>query len=503
MLDSVLNILPFGDKISEAMSFGREQRDNNAQFQQIEGGSNLSGIAERAHQKAYQMATAGMFSGEEADKAFMGVTALGYNNDYGSGTGGGGAGEGPGRQDMLNFAYKQKSANGMAVDESLQHMDVFAKSASAGLTSFSDALIQVSEAAGQAGVNAMEARAMFSQMFSQGTSAGFGQGATSFAQTMTNQSVGYGRAYATGVDMSGTTAQSTVRLQSAMMGKTYGQTITAEQSGVNVRAQGQAAGVSHLIGLLPPDAVKWAKDQIAANPSMTDEDVTNLGNELMKKSKMDPAAILQIAQTFTGKDYGGNYELVMEEIVRSLMGQGATASMKSGGLMDGDSYKDLGKTQTAAYGAGSVGRGGGAVVGPQTVESTQSDTAAAYVSMADAGGEGTNRVGTLEQVLNKLDPSAQDSQMVKINGKEMSLKDIIESGDPKLMRKVAMGKGTMVGGEFEGQKIGEVATADQTSEDSANLDTTATDVNVTIDFSQYAKDMLTETHNVDAVPAGG
>jgi len=40
MLDSLLNVLPFGNHISDALNFGREQRNKNAEFQAIQGGSN-------------------------------------------------------------------------------------------------------------------------------------------------------------------------------------------------------------------------------------------------------------------------------------------------------------------------------------------------------------------------------------------------------------------------------------------------------------------------------
>jgi hypothetical protein len=494
MLDSVLNVLPFGGTISNALSFGREQRDKNAQFQMIQGGSNASMMAERAHMKAYQMSTAGMFSGEEADKAFMGVTALGYNQDYGEG-----AGEGASRQDMLNFAYKQKSATGATVDESLQHMDTFSKSASAGLTQFSDALIQVGEAAGQAGVNAMEARAMFSQMFGQANAAGMGQASTSFAQTMTNTSTSYGRAYASGVDMSGTTGEGTLRLQAAMMGSSYASTITGSQSGTNVAAMGAQAGIKRVVGMINPGAIKWAKDQIAANPDMGEEEVRELANGLLKKSGMDPMAMVSIAESFTGKQYNGNSELVMIEIVRFLMGEGPMSQAKKVGLVGNDSdgnptdaYKDLGTTKTLSGAIGS-GRGGAAPV----YEETTNETGTAYNAMIEAGGE---RVGALEQVMNKLGAENQDEQMVKIGGKEMSLKEIIESKNPKLMRKVALGKGTLVGGEFEGQKIGEVAAQDNTEDEEEDQDTTATDVKVSIVLSQEAKEWFTANSDAEGNP---
>jgi hypothetical protein len=470
LLDSVLNVLPFGNVVSDALAFGREQRNKNAEFQSIQGGSNLEQVDDRASMKKYQMSTAGMFTGAEAETVFKSATAMGYNDNYG-----GKPGEGLGRQDIANFAYKQKSATGASVEESMRNVEVFSRNSSAGLAAFSDALKAVGDAAGEAGANAMVAREHFVTMFGQGTSAGLGAGANAFAMSATLATDAYSREFQAGVDTSGMFSEGTMRMQSAMRGSTYGATITGAQAGVNTMAMNQTAAMEKLIGLFNPNAIKWAKEQIAANPNMSQEQVTDLGNKLMKKSGLDPEQIKITAETFTGKTYD-NYELVMEDIVRFLMGQGIGNAAGAVGLLDEEGYESLGGGDGTA-------------------------TTDAYKARVESMGEGA-RVGMLENAMNQMDPDELDAQKIKINGKEMSLADAI--GDDKAMKKISMGKGKFVGGEFDGKNIGEVYNEDTSDNgEGGDVDTTKTDVSVDvkIDLSQDAMEWFRGSYNVNGLPA--
>lgn len=479
LIDSVLNVLPFGDKISEAMDFAREQRDAGGQFQQIEGGSNWSGQQERLHMKGYQMSTAGMFSGDEADKAFMGVTALGYGQESDNG----GPGEQIGRQDALNFAYKQKSASNQTVDESLVQLEAFSKSATANLTQFSDAIISVGAAAREGGVNAAEAKALFLQTFSQATSAGLGEGSVSYAQAMTNQSSSYGMAYQQNVDVSGTTSMDQLRTQSAMQGKSLTQTMYQSQKGVNTAAMGQQAAMKKLLDMFGPDTIKWAKEQLATDPPTEPEAIVAFGWEMVKRGGVDIQGLVMAAEAYTSKSYG-NPDALLTEIVQTLMGNGLNVGAASVGRVgdinnpDDTSYQHLNE-----------------------VNGVQSQTGQDYAEYA-SDNPSVSRIGNLEQVLNRAGDAGVnlDEQTIKLGGKETTISEILASGDKKKINKLVMGKGTFTGGAWDGQTVGKVGAEDVVKEGEDNMDTSATDVNVSIDFSQMAKDWLMETHNVDGVP---
>jgi len=313
-------------------------------------------------------------------------------------------------------------------------------------------------------------------MFAQGTSAGLGAGSTAFAQAASTTQSTYGKEFEAGVDMSGMFSEGTMRMQAAMRGTTYGATITGSQAGVNTMAMNQTSAMEKLIGLFNPAAIKWAKEQIAANPNMSQDEVTDLGNKLMKKSGLDPEQIKITAETFTGKTYD-NYELVMVDIIRFLMGQGIGNAAGAVGLLDQEGYESLGGGDGTA-------------------------TTDAYKARVDEMGEGS-RVGMLENAINQIDPDELDAQKIKINGKEMSLEEAIS--DPKAMKKISMGKGKFIGGEFDGKNVGEVYNED-TSDDGegGDIDTTKTDVSVDvkIDMSQDALEWFRGSYNVNGLPAG-
>lgn len=478
LVQGLIKAIPFSGFITKPLDEIRSQRDKNARYQSIEGGPNSSGFAERAHEAAYNLTTMGMFSQQESSDLFYGATALGYNADKGNAVG-----AGYGRQDILDYAYHKKGSAGQSVEESLAQIEGFVKTPTANLQQFSDALQQVGDAAGAAGVNAKMARDMFMETYGNATTAGFGMGSTSYTQNVTGAVTSYGTAFASNVDTSGMTDESLLRMQSAMQGTTYRQTILSEMKGGNAAIMGQKAGMEKLLGIFNPDVIKWAKDQIAANPEMDDTQKATLGRQILAKSKMDPEQVKLTAEAFTGMTFNG-YEAVMTAIVEALMGNGIGSLQNQKESNRVSDYQSLGTVAGHTEGAagvagGSVSRGGGG----QYIPETTSETGTAYNDYVTAGGGDAARVGDFEQVLQRLGGENQDSQEIKVNGKTMLLKDALQ--DSSAMNKIAQGKGHMVGGEYDGSTVGEMISS--TAEDQTTADTSSADTNVSITLSDEAK----------------
>jgi len=492
LVEGLVKSIPFASWVLNPIDEFRSQRDKNARYQSIVGGSNWDAISERTSEEAYAWSTRAMFSSEESRKAFYGVTSLGYNEDAGEGVG-----QGYGRQDALDFIYKGKSARGQSVEEGLTQMDAFARVASGSLDQFSEALTAVGNAAAEAGVNAKMAREMFLASYSQANAAGFGMSSTGWAQQVTTTTNSMGRAYAMNTDTSGMTDQSVLRMQAAMSGVSYTDMVNSQMAGGQVAAKGQASAMKNLLSIFDPQVVAWAKEQVATIDLNDDTAVRELGREMLRRSGLDPEQVKVTAEAFTGRRYTG-YEDLMAEIIRTLGGEGfgSKEQTRKAGLIGGegsDDYKTLGQGQVQT-GTTAVGGKGFAVAAP-TYENIQSELGTAYNEHIEAGGQEA-RSGAFEQLMSKLGAENQDEQQVKIGGQTMSMQDILN--DPKAYQKLTMGKGKLVGGEFDGERISQVVA--QAEEDQEEETTeTASGVNVTIGLTDEAKELLTaSTDSADA-----
>ena len=155
------------------------QRASNARFQSIEGGSNISGLAERARQQGFQYSQLGMLGGAQADKLFYGVTETGLN--------------GGDRQSALDFAVQNYSQMGMDPNQSLKFIQLAAVNASLNLNQVAGALQNVTDTAAAAGVNTEVARQSFAGMITALTVGGSGPTAGIQAAIATNFANGMGR----------------------------------------------------------------------------------------------------------------------------------------------------------------------------------------------------------------------------------------------------------------------------------------------------------------------
>lgn len=253
--------------IDKAFGEVKSQRNKNEYYQNVNGGSNFSGFAERMHEEAYVASTTGMFSDQEARQAFKGVTRLGYNgivDDRFSRQGG--------RQDALNFIYHGKTSYGASVAESLQELEVVSKNSTISLKQLQGALKDVSDTAGKAGVNAQMARKQFMNTVQTGIQAGYGAGAVSTAQNIQMGKTSLGRSYQD-IDLTGQMSQQYAYMASSQMGMTYNQYVAMQTTNPLAAAQARAGqNLSVLSQIFTQDEINWVKQKAQSLGGTLDSD---------------------------------------------------------------------------------------------------------------------------------------------------------------------------------------------------------------------------------------
>jgi len=253
--------------IDKAFGEVKSQRNKNEYYQNVNGGSNFGGFAERFHEEAYVASTSAMFSDQEARQAFKGVTRLGYNgivDDRFSRQGG--------RQDALNFIYHGKTSYGASVAESLQELEVVSKNSTLSLKTLQGALKDVSDTAGKAGVNAQMARKQLMGLVTEGVQAGYGAGSVNTAANIQMGKTSLGRSFQD-VDLSGQMSQQYTYMASSQMGMTYNQYTAMQTTNPLAAAQARAGqNLSVLSQIFTQDEVNWVRQKAQALGGTLDSD---------------------------------------------------------------------------------------------------------------------------------------------------------------------------------------------------------------------------------------
>jgi len=138
----------------QAAKFVARQRDENANFQRVLGGSNTEGFAERAKRVGFSFAQTGVMDARQAGDLYTGVTSLGLT--------------GAKRTSALDLATENWKKFGMDINASIDLIRIASRNGLDGLTGMAGALDKVTASARAGGVNADKAR----QQFTQGVSAG-------------------------------------------------------------------------------------------------------------------------------------------------------------------------------------------------------------------------------------------------------------------------------------------------------------------------------------------
>ncbi|MGW1436873.1 hypothetical protein ACWD7M_16680 [Streptomyces griseus] len=298
----------------------RSQRDKNAYYQSIEGGSNFDGFAERAHEEAYRWTTFGVLSSDESRKAFKGVTKLGYNSKVEDGIG---------RQEALNFIYHGKTRRGATVDESLQTLQVSSKNALTNLNELSNSLNAVSDSAGKAGVNAQMARAEFTQLMDVANKSGYGSSAVGVAELEQRTKNSYGRSFQD-MDVTGRLSINHAYMAASIAGISVSDYLTsgAETKGAADQKLDRAATRA----VLKPGVEAWVKEQLAKSGGDVSEEVaTQIGEELIQRFyPNDSPALAQVVGALSGN--GGLAQDPVKAatwLVQQYNGKGAASTVKT------------------------------------------------------------------------------------------------------------------------------------------------------------------------------
>lgn len=324
----------------------RSQRDKNAYYQSIEGGSNFDGFAERAHEEAYRWSTFGVLSSDEARKAFKGVTKLGYNSKVEGGIG---------RQDALDFVYHGKTRRGATVDESLQTLQVNSKNALGSLNDLNDALNAVSDSAGKAGTNSQMARAEFTQLMDQAIKQGYGSSSSGVAALEQNIKTSYGRSFQD-VDASGRMSDNRAYLAASMTGMSVSEYMLA---GPTARGEADAVVDKNVARLgLKPGVEAWIKQQIAKSGGNVSEDVEQQIAEemLLKFYPNDGKALVGVVNSLSGYNVGNDPVKAAAWIVKQFNGKGAAAEVKELTASDKKKLKETSQNNKVSTGVGELQR---------------------------------------------------------------------------------------------------------------------------------------------------
>jgi hypothetical protein len=179
------------DAVEGAADLYQSQREAGRVYQESEGGTNLGAQTERAHAFAYEASMFGRVPEGVAGQMFGDVTSLGYSQRA--------VGQGQqmqNRQSALNFMYHQYTATGTSPDQSAAILATASQNATVSLTSVSNAMVQLSDTAGKAGTNAIQARNNFNALLDTALKAGAAGGAPALAGGQAATQASYGNAFA-------------------------------------------------------------------------------------------------------------------------------------------------------------------------------------------------------------------------------------------------------------------------------------------------------------------
>lgn len=296
----------------------QSEREKNRFYQGMEGGGNAAGFGERFHEEAYRWSLGAAMPGDMARRSFKGVTALGYT---------GKSKTGQGRQDALNFVYGNYTGRGMDVEESLGMLQTASRDATVSFGELGDALKEVSDTAGKAGVNAKFMRQNFQAMLQSSISTGAGPGAADLAGIFSSTQASYGREFQ-GMDFRG---QLSTQYQ-YMIGAQYG-VAPGQLQGIMRNQPGQYAR------MVAGSQMSWI--QTIFSPQQLND-----LKSLITKYGVSQQAIPQIEQEFLN----AHPEIDLNIIAQTLSGELTGVQLDNSNVMDWVIQQLAGNT-AAAHGA--------------------------------------------------------------------------------------------------------------------------------------------------------
>jgi hypothetical protein len=254
--------------------FMSSQRQANAQYQGIYGGSNISGLGQRFDEEAFRFGNFGTLSSGQASQLFNGVSQLGL--------------QGSQRTNALNVAVGAYKQQGTSLDTSLAAISTAVQSGNADLNGLADAITTVSKAAKDAGLNVGVTAQAFTQNYQTLANGNLnGQGATALAAGVTAGTANLGRmgaglGAAVSQAMASPTVQTLVASQNGMTGDQLQYMMDTDPTKAAKLFQDY---VGQAVGLTTPTAkLKKLAQQVKARGGNRTDDVNTIIAEGTKDS---------------------------------------------------------------------------------------------------------------------------------------------------------------------------------------------------------------------------
>lgn len=314
------------DVANKGADIYQDQREKNRQYQEIEGGTNAAGFGERGSEEAYRWSHWGALSEETARKAFYGVTALGYGGRSGD------QGVQQNRMSALNFVQANYNNRGMDVNESLQVLQQVSRNATVSLRSVSTALKDVSDTAGQAGVNAKQMRQVFTQYLGTAITQGAGQGAPQLAGAVATMQASYGRSFQN-TDFSQQFNQQNQYMLAAASGQNVGQVQQEMRTNPQEFSRLETGFQGDIIKSLPGMTDEAYQDlqkiiqQYGGGNSIDAAKANSITNDWLSKWQGQNSIDLQVWADIIAAQNGPSLDMnnVMQWVVQQVAGKGQAA----------------------------------------------------------------------------------------------------------------------------------------------------------------------------------
>lgn len=280
------------EAIHEGATFITDQRAANAQYQSIYGGSNLSGLGQRADQFGFQLGQlfGGGMTWGQSQQAFQGVSALGL--------------QGPQRSSDLTFISENYNRMGVSVSDSLKLVTTATQDLNESLTGLQEGLTKTRQAAiasGQSGNTGTQIMTQNYGALAQNYADTTG-GVAGVASTISRIQAGLGR-YMSGVSIAPMLNDpNQIAIMASHLGMTPTQVIGAIQNNDRSVYRGIDWNLSRTLAptLSNPDIRNFIQSRItsAGGPDkLTPDQIQIFTSELMKRRDFNVNALMNQLQS--------------------------------------------------------------------------------------------------------------------------------------------------------------------------------------------------------------
>lgn len=330
------------------------QRAANAQYQAVLGGSNFSQFGQRASELGFRMRNLGVLSSGQAEQAFMGTTQMGMRG-----------GE---RDAAITMAVNTYKDLGMSIGQSLEAVNVQAKSGYENFNALEDSLTKVSAAAKATAQNAEAVRESFINTYSTLTqTVGGGAATLGTATSISQMQTGLGRQFAN-VNFSGMTGQNQMYMMAAQAGMSYNQFL-GNSLGNTSFLPGQINKLQNTIlgqaGTQAQAAIGTAlKSRQFTSPTgtLSPSQIQDLTTQLLQNNQLPPVPMIQQQLNLLGIDTSNmSPQQIAEYYVAQQAGQTQLSTNNPAGIrqINAQQQKALQAGSQGVQGAGDINQASG------------------------------------------------------------------------------------------------------------------------------------------------